>query len=77
MQIAKQIRSISFELLYNYSSGFFLPLFICSEENVYTLCKKLCSDGIANSEGSDLFVVFISNEKKQACTNPSSRRRFV
>ncbi|XP_061348895.1 protein N-terminal glutamine amidohydrolase [Gastrolobium bilobum] len=38
--------------------------FYC-EENVYLLCKKLCSDGIANAEGSDLFVVFISNEKKQ------------
>lgn len=37
--------------------------FYC-EENVYLLCKKLCSDGIANSEGSDLFVAFISNEKK-------------
>lgn len=38
--------------------------FYC-EENVYLLCKKLCSDGIAKAEGSDLFVVFISNEKKQ------------
>ncbi|PIN24576.1 hypothetical protein CDL12_02693 [Handroanthus impetiginosus] len=35
------------------------------EENVYLLCKKLCNDGIAKSAGSDLFVVFISNEKKQ------------
>lgn len=40
-------------------------LFICSEENVYLLCKKLCNDGIANAEGSDLYVVFVSNEKKQ------------
>lgn len=32
---------------------------------MYLLCKKLCNDGISNSEGSDLFVVFISNEKKQ------------
>ncbi|CAK8570907.1 unnamed protein product [Lathyrus sativus] len=38
--------------------------FYC-EENVYLLCKKLCNDGISNSEGSDLFVLFISNEKKQ------------
>lgn len=37
-----------------------------SEENVYLLCKKLREDGIAKSDGSDLFVVFISNEKKQA-----------
>ncbi|GAV75204.1 Nt_Gln_amidase domain-containing protein [Cephalotus follicularis] len=35
------------------------------EENVYLLCKKLCENGIADAEGSDLFVVFISNEKKQ------------
>lgn len=35
------------------------------EENIYFLCKKLCEDGIAASDGSDLFVVFISNEKKQ------------
>ncbi|KAL9319204.1 hypothetical protein ACSQ67_015721 [Phaseolus vulgaris] len=45
--------------------------FYC-EENVYLLCKKLCSDGIAKAEGSDLFVVFISNEKKQACSISSS-----
>ncbi|KAF3442690.1 hypothetical protein FNV43_RR16607 [Rhamnella rubrinervis] len=38
--------------------------FYC-EENVYLLCKKLCENGIADAEGSDLFVVFISNEKKQ------------
>ncbi|KAK7278924.1 hypothetical protein RJT34_23963 [Clitoria ternatea] len=38
--------------------------FYC-EENVYLLCKKLCDDGVANAQGSDLFVVFISNEKKQ------------
>ncbi|KAL0453108.1 UNVERIFIED_CONTAM: protein N-terminal glutamine amidohydrolase [Sesamum latifolium] len=36
------------------------------EENVYLLCKKLLEDGIAKSDGSDLYVVFISNEKKQA-----------
>lgn len=35
------------------------------EENVYHLCKKLCTDGMEAGEGSDLFVVFISNEKKQ------------
>ncbi|GAY53712.1 hypothetical protein CUMW_151180 [Citrus unshiu] len=36
------------------------------EENVYLLCKKLCANGTAEADGSDLFVVFISNEKKQA-----------
>ncbi|GMY18857.1 protein N-terminal glutamine amidohydrolase isoform X1 [Fagus crenata] len=35
------------------------------EENVYFLCKKLCESGIADAEGKDLFVVFLSNEKKQ------------
>ncbi|KZV36354.1 protein N-terminal glutamine amidohydrolase [Dorcoceras hygrometricum] len=35
------------------------------EENVYFLSKKLCEDGIATSDGSDLFVIFISNEQKQ------------
>ncbi|EOY09231.1 N-terminal glutamine amidohydrolase isoform 2 [Theobroma cacao] len=35
------------------------------EENVYFLCKKLCSNGIADAQGSDLFVVFISNDNKQ------------
>ncbi|KAI9120546.1 hypothetical protein K1719_007579 [Acacia pycnantha] len=35
------------------------------EENVYSLCNKLCADRIADADGSDLFVVFISNEKKQ------------
>ncbi|GLT74472.1 hypothetical protein SLA2020_462670 [Shorea laevis] len=38
--------------------------FYC-EENVYLLCKKLCANGVADAQGSDLFVVFISNEKKQ------------
>nr|GMC84316.1 protein N-terminal glutamine amidohydrolase [Ipomoea batatas] len=38
--------------------------FYC-EENVYLLCKKLCADGVANPDASDLFAVFISNEKKQ------------
>jgi hypothetical protein len=38
----------------------------CSEENVYFLLKKLCKDGVADADGSDLFVVFISNDKKQA-----------
>lgn len=32
---------------------------------MYLLCKKLRENGIANAEASDLFVVFISNEKKQ------------
>ncbi|KAJ6921864.1 protein N-terminal glutamine amidohydrolase [Populus alba x Populus x berolinensis] len=38
--------------------------FYC-EENVYFLLKKLCKDGVADADGSDLFVVFISNDKKQ------------
>ncbi|KAF3336870.1 protein N-terminal glutamine amidohydrolase [Carex littledalei] len=32
------------------------------EENVYLLCKKLGSIGVAEPTGLDLFVVFISNE---------------
>ncbi|EPS70253.1 hypothetical protein M569_04510, partial [Genlisea aurea] len=39
--------------------------FYC-EENVYFLCKKLCEDGVARADGSDLYVAFISNELKQA-----------
>ncbi|KAH9315433.1 hypothetical protein KI387_024060, partial [Taxus chinensis] len=35
------------------------------EENVYMLCKSLCSMGFAAPQGSDLFVVFISNENRQ------------
>ncbi|MQL86158.1 hypothetical protein Taro_018686 [Colocasia esculenta] len=35
------------------------------EENIYFLCKQLSLFGIAESEGHDLFVVFISNEEKQ------------
>ncbi|KAJ4842634.1 hypothetical protein Tsubulata_013328 [Turnera subulata] len=45
--------------------------FYC-EENVYFLCKKLCKDGIAKADGSDLFVVFISNDKKQARSTMAS-----
>lgn len=46
------------------ASDFVHTPFYC-EENVYLLCKKLCSIGIADTQGSDLFVVFISNENKQ------------
>ncbi|KAJ0043508.1 hypothetical protein Pint_17888 [Pistacia integerrima] len=46
-------------------SEFLHTPFYC-EENVYLLCKKLCANGTADADGSDLFVVFISNEKKQA-----------
>ncbi|XP_023527268.1 protein N-terminal glutamine amidohydrolase isoform X2 [Cucurbita pepo subsp. pepo] len=35
------------------------------EENVYFLCKKLCTNRMDDATGADLFVVFISNEKKQ------------
>ncbi|CAI0438294.1 unnamed protein product [Linum tenue] len=44
-------------------SEFIHTPFYC-EENIYFLCKKLCENGKANADGSDLFVVFISNEKK-------------
>ncbi|PHT54466.1 Protein N-terminal glutamine amidohydrolase [Capsicum baccatum] len=47
-------------------SGESLPSKVAvSEENIYLLCKKLCDDGLADPDGSDLFVIFISNEKKQ------------
>ncbi|KAI3955363.1 hypothetical protein MKW98_018464 [Papaver atlanticum] len=35
------------------------------EENVYRLCKKLIKLGLADEDGKDLFVVFISNKDKQ------------
>ena len=34
---------------------------------MYRLCKKLSLAGIADREASDLYVVFISNDKKQVC----------
>ncbi|PHT80687.1 Protein N-terminal glutamine amidohydrolase [Capsicum annuum] len=47
-------------------SGESLPSKVAvSEENIYLLCKKLCDDGLADPDGSDLFIIFISNEKKQ------------
>lgn len=33
---------------------------------MYLLCKTLCENAVADATDSDLFVVFISNEKKQA-----------
>ncbi|KAK4580586.1 hypothetical protein RGQ29_024291 [Quercus rubra] len=45
------------------SDSFHTPYYC--EENVYFLCKKLSASGTADADGSDLFVVFISNEKKQ------------
>lgn len=53
---------------HKYFYKFYFPLPFCSEENVYLLCKTLCTNGMADAKGTDLFVVFISNEKKQACT---------
>ncbi|KAH7557217.1 hypothetical protein JRO89_XS11G0076400 [Xanthoceras sorbifolium] len=55
-----------------YSSEFDHTPFYC-EENVYLLCKKLCAKGVADADGSDLFVVFISNEKKQAYPTVASK----
>ncbi|TXG46202.1 hypothetical protein EZV62_028297 [Acer yangbiense] len=46
---------------------------IINEENVYFLCKKLCANGVADADGSDLYVVFISNEKKQAYPTVASK----
>lgn len=37
----------------------------CSEENVYLLCKELIRSGIADPAGTDLYVVFISNEEEK------------
>ncbi|WRX22934.1 Protein N-terminal glutamine amidohydrolase [Theobroma cacao] len=33
------------------------------EENVYFVCKKLCSNGIADAQGSDLFVIPLWHQK--------------
>eukprot|EP00249_Psilotum_nudum_P009363 c21883_g1_i1 orf=170-517(+) len=35
------------------------------EENVYLLCKQLCTNRSTEPDLSDLFVVFISNENMQ------------
>ncbi|KAL6619315.1 hypothetical protein ACP70R_034454 [Stipagrostis hirtigluma subsp. patula] len=35
------------------------------EENVYLLCKELIRIGVAEPAGTDLYVVFISNEEKK------------
>ncbi|KAI3984153.1 hypothetical protein MKX01_011107 [Papaver californicum] len=37
----------------------------CYWRNVYKLCKKLIKIGLADEDGKDLFVVFISNQDKQ------------
>lgn len=44
---------------------------------MYLLCKKLSEDGIAKSDASDLYVVFISNEKKQASNFGNSHSNFL
>lgn len=45
-------------------SDFYLLSFN-SEENIYLLCKKLCTIEVADPTGDDLFVVFISNKEKK------------
>lgn len=46
------------------------------EENVYFLCQKLSTMGIADHKGGDLFVAFISNKEKKIplwCQSASKR----
>ncbi|CAL9236517.1 unnamed protein product [Arabidopsis halleri] len=56
--------SVTSELIAMDAARFQHTPYYC-EENVYLLCKKLCENGVADATDSDLFVVFISNEKKQ------------
>ncbi|XP_019100724.1 PREDICTED: protein N-terminal glutamine amidohydrolase-like [Camelina sativa] len=56
--------SVTSELVVMEATRFQHTPYYC-EENVYLLCKTLCENGVADATGSDLFVVFISNEKKQ------------
>ncbi|KAL6893584.1 hypothetical protein ACP4OV_007682 [Aristida adscensionis] len=46
------------------ASSFTHTPFYC-EENVYLLCKELIRVGVADPAGTDLYVVFISNEEKK------------
>ncbi|CAN6328420.1 unnamed protein product [Urochloa humidicola] len=45
-------------------SSFIHTPFYC-EENIYMLCKELIRIGVADPMGTDLYVVFISNEEKK------------
>ncbi|CAH8265617.1 unnamed protein product [Arabidopsis lyrata] len=56
--------SVASELIAMDATRFQHTPYYC-EENVYLLCKTLCENGVADATDSDLFVVFISNEKKQ------------
>ncbi|EFH56210.1 hypothetical protein ARALYDRAFT_903515 [Arabidopsis lyrata subsp. lyrata] len=56
--------SVTSELIAMDATRFQHTPYYC-EENVYLLCKTLCENGVADATDSDLFVVFISNEKKQ------------
>ncbi|KAG7570082.1 Protein N-terminal glutamine amidohydrolase alpha beta roll [Arabidopsis thaliana x Arabidopsis arenosa] len=56
--------SVTSELIAMDATRFQHTPYYC-EENVYLLCKTLCENGVADATSSDLFVVFISNEKKQ------------
>jgi hypothetical protein len=38
---------------------------LCSEENVYLLVERLAKEELAAADVSELFVVFVSNERKQ------------
>ncbi|TXG46205.1 hypothetical protein EZV62_028300 [Acer yangbiense] len=40
-----------------------LLYYLSSEENVYFLCKKLCANGVADADGSDLYVLLITEEQ--------------
>ncbi|KAF5198532.1 N-terminal glutamine amidohydrolase [Thalictrum thalictroides] len=60
-----ELSSSTSPLLWNVTDFDHTPCYC--EENVYLLCKKLSTIGLSNKDGSDLFVVFISNDHKQLC----------
>ena len=52
-------------LLFIFTANRWISFAPCSEENIYMLCKELMRIGVADPMGTDLYVVFISNEEKK------------
>jgi hypothetical protein len=65
MQNLPAFKEYKISLLFIFAINRWISFPTCSEENVYMLCNELIRTGVADPAGTDLYVVFISNEEKK------------
>lgn len=65
MQNLPAFKEYKISLLFIFAINRWISFPTYSEENVYMLCNELIRTGVADPAGTDLYVVFISNEEKK------------